>query len=81
MIPNLHGGVLNACKGERIHNYIIYANLEIVALKVQLDLLDNVGIIKVEKHHNPIKGQKLLCKIENKHNVVFTTPILEVGNV
>jgi hypothetical protein len=81
MIPNLHGGVHNACKGKRIHNYTIHANLEIVTLEVQLDLLENVGIIKVEKNHNPINGQKLLCKIENGHNVVFPTLVLEVGNV
>jgi hypothetical protein len=81
MIPNLRGGVLNACKGARIHNYTIHVNLSFVAHEVQLDFLENVGIIRVKKHHNPIKGLKLLCKIENGHNVVFPTLVLEVGNV
>jgi hypothetical protein len=49
MIQNLHGGVLNACKGERIHNYPLHANLKVVAIELQLDFLENVRIIKVEK--------------------------------
>jgi hypothetical protein len=34
-----------------------------------------VGIIRVEKKHNPIRGQKLIDEVENKHNVVFIPPI------
>jgi hypothetical protein len=49
MIPNLHGNVLGVHKGERIHNHPLHANLEVVAFKVQLDFLENVGIIKLEK--------------------------------
>ncbi len=70
MIRNLHGNVFSVHKGERIHNHPLHVNLEVVAFKVWLDLLENVGIIKVEKQHNPIRGQKLLRKIKNGNNAI-----------
>jgi hypothetical protein len=60
MIPNLHGGVLNACKWERIHNYL---NLEVVVLKVQPNFLEIAGIIKVEKQHGPIGVRNFSTKL------------------
>jgi hypothetical protein len=73
--PNLHGGVLFTCKGEIIHNCPLHTNLKVVALQVRVDLLKNVGIIRMEKKHNPIRGQKLIDEVENKHNVVLIPPI------
>ncbi len=60
----------NVHKGERIHNHPLHVNLEVVAFEVWLYLLENVGIIKVEKQHNPIRGQKLLRKIKNGNNAI-----------
>jgi len=46
-------------------------NLKIVALQIKLDLLDNLGIIWVEKKHNPISNQKKSCKIKNGYYPIF----------
>jgi hypothetical protein len=49
---------------ERIHNCPFHANLEIIALKVQPNLFQNLGIIMMEKKHSLVKGQKLVNKIK-----------------
>jgi hypothetical protein len=77
MIQNLHGGVLNACKGERIHNCPLYANQKVVAIEIRFDFLENAKIIKVEKQYNPIKGQEFFHEVKNEYNVIFPPPILE----
>jgi hypothetical protein len=46
-------------------------NLKIVALQIKLDLLDNLGIIWVEKKHNPISYQKNSCEIKNGYYPIF----------
>jgi len=70
---------------ERIHNCPFHANLEIVAFKVRPNLLQNLGIIVMEKKHSPIKSQKLVSKIKNGHNIVLIAFIphrnlLGIGN-
>lgn len=71
LFENLHGRVLTTCKGERVHNCPFHLNLEFVAFKVWLNLFQNLGIIGMEKKHNPINCQKLVDKVENGRNILF----------
>jgi hypothetical protein len=45
-----------------------------------LDFLQNEGIIKTKKKHNPITGQKFVDKIENGHNIILI-PLVPQGNI
>ncbi len=79
MIQDLHGKVLSAYKGERIHNCPLHANLKVIAIEIRFDFLENARIIKVEKQHSPIKGQEFFHKVKNEYTIIFPLPILE-GN-
>ncbi len=42
-----------------------------IALKVRPNFLQKLGIIMMEKNHNLVRGQNLVNKIKNGHNVVL----------
>jgi hypothetical protein len=83
MIQDLHGKVLSAYKGERIHNCPLHANLKVIAIEIRFDFLENARIIKVEKQPLPIlegnfwrtrneKNKKVFWNIgKNKVNIVL----------
>jgi hypothetical protein len=52
----LQGGVLKACKWERMNDHPLHVNLKIVAFQIKYDLFKNLGIIPMEKQHSPIRG-------------------------
>ncbi len=52
-------------------------NLEIVIFQIKPDLLENLGIICVEKKDNPITSQFFFCENKNGYYLIFPSLVLE----
>jgi hypothetical protein len=52
-------------------------NLKTVVFQIRLDLLENLGIIWVEKKDSPIRSQEFFCENKNEYYLIFPSLALE----